>query len=419
MTARHKLLLLGALYLSQGVPYGFFSQALPVLLRNQGLSLPLLGLTNLLALPWALKFLWAPALDRRRGRGGRRRGAIVPLQLAAAGVLGLMALAPPAASLGALFAGVLLVNALSATQDVATDGLAVELLTPGERGLGNGVQVAGYRVGMVLGGGLIVLLFSRLGWTASLLLLALAMLVATIPIARFHEPPAPPPARPPSFRDAAGAWLGAPAGRRVLGLLLVFKVGEALATAMLRPFLVDAGLSLADVGLLLGVVGFGAGLLGAMTGGALYGRLGRARSLGLFGLLQALSVALYALVALAAQASPAPLLALGAACAAEHFAAGMATAALFTAMMDACRPGHEATDYTVQACAVVVSTGAAAAVSGVLAQRLGYPAHFALAACLCLAGAAVAALPGAVPRLPWQGPLAPVVGPWPPRRSGG
>jgi predicted MFS family arabinose efflux permease len=155
---------------------------------------------------------------------------------------------------------------------------------------------------------------------------------------------------------------------------------------MLRPFLVDAGLGLVQIGALLGTVGFAAGLVGAVAGGAAVNRLGRRRALLAFAALQALTVAGYAALSLAA---PDPV-ALYLLCAAEHLASGMATAALFTVMMDWCRPEASATDFTVQASAVVIATGAASAASGIVAARLGYPTHFLLATLLC--GGAVAAV---------------------------
>jgi len=151
---------------------------------------------------------------------------------------------------------------------------------------------------------------------------------------------------------------------------------------------VDHGMSLTDIGWAMGVAAFTAGLLGALAGGALVGPLGRRRALVLFGLLQALGVAGYAL--LASQ----PSLGLGPVCALlgfEHFAGGMATVALFTLMMDAARPERAATDYTLQASVVVVTTGVGALLAGVLADRAGYVTHFGVAALLSLLGVAVAA----------------------------
>lgn len=188
MTTKRKLALLGTLYLSQGLPFGFFTQALPVLLREQGLSLPAIGFTYLLALPWALKFLWAPAVDRCRFRGmGRRRSWILPLQSAAIIALVFIAMAHPANALPLVLLGILTINLLAATQDIATDGLAVELLTARERGLGNGVQVAGYRVGMIIGGGFLLVAFQYLGWATTMIAMAGILVIATIPIALHRE----------------------------------------------------------------------------------------------------------------------------------------------------------------------------------------------------------------------------------------
>lgn len=375
-----KLGLLSSLYLSQGLPFGFFTQALPALLRHQGLSLPAIGLAHLLALPWALKFLWAPYMDRHgSARWGRRRGYILPLQCLSAGLLLSLALPESTVDTQWLLAAVLGVNLLAATQDVATDGLAVTLLSPTERGWGNGVQVAAYRVGMILGGGLMLAVFDAAGWRPTLLALGVILLVATVPIALYREPVSEPPPR-----SSLGLqwWLRRPGASTWLTLLVVYKAGEALATGMLRTFLVDRGLSLTDIAWMLGVVGFTAGLVGALAGGSLVVKLGRRRALFLFGFIQATAVLLYAFVASTASS----MTWLTAVCAVEHIASGMATATLFTAMMDACRAEHAATDYTVQASLVVVATGAAAAVSGFSAQALGYPGHFVLSALLCIAG---------------------------------
>jgi RhtX/FptX family siderophore transporter len=379
-----KLGLLTSLYLSQGLPFGFFTQALPVLLRKQGLSLPAIGLANLLALPWALKFLWAPLMDRYGSeRLGRRRGYILPLQFLSGALLMGLALPEGTVSVRALLVAVLLVNLLAATQDVATDGLAVELLEPRELGWGNGIQVAGYRVGMILGGGLMLVLFEALGWRLTLLSLGAMLLVATVPVVLFRESPSP--ASPDKgvglshwLRESLLHWMHRPGAGAWLTLLVLFKAGEHLATGMLRTFLVDVGLSLSQVGWMLGFVGFTTGLLGALAGGALVNRLGQRRALLAFGTLQAGAVLLYAL---AARGASLPMLAL--VCGVEHLTSGMATAALFTVMMETCRPEHAASDYTVQASLVVLATGGAAAVSGFSAQAIGYPWHFTLSAAVC------------------------------------
>ncbi|MCK6550562.1 MFS transporter [Myxococcota bacterium] len=458
-----RLGLLSTLYFSQGLPYGFFTQALPVMLRKSGYSLGAIGLSSLLALPWALKFVWAPLVDRTGPtRLGRRRAWIVPLQLATAVILALLAIAPsitgsaPSLPLELLLGAVLVVNLLAATQDIATDGLAVDMLTAAERGLANGVQVGAYRVGMIVGGAALLVLFDRTGWPWTFATMALLIVAASIPILRANEDALLTAARDehvasahdadtPSMRDdhaasrdalaptareasalddhgtnpfvrpapasAPGApshawpvhFLRRPGALRVVALLLVYKFGEHLGSGMIRPFLVDRGLDFSDIGALTGTTGFAAGLVGALTGGALANVLGRRRALVVFGVTQALAVGGYAWIA----SHDASVLALHVAVGVEHFTSGLATVSLFTAMMDWCHPKTTATDYTVMASAVVIATGTAGAVSGFSADALGYPLHFALAACVALAAVPIAAF-----SFPRHAPgLAPSTGP--------
>ncbi len=376
---------MASLYFAQGLPFGFFTQALPVILREQGVSLKAIGFTAILALPWALKFLWAPFVDRYGSeRFGRRRSWILPLQ--ALGVLLLLVLAhfPPEHGLGALLVAVALTNLVAATQDVATDGLAVDLLEPAERGYGNGVQVAGYRAGMIVGGGLILALLDLLGWPLACRLLALGLLLSSLPLLIGGEPPTRPPGLQPQLPSLWGT-LRRPGFASWLCLLTVFKLGDALGGGMLRPFLVDLGHTKTEIGWLLGVGGFTTGLCGALVGGAGVSLLGRKRALLLFGLLQATGMAVYLGAALL-KPGLGPLAAL---VGYEHFVGGTATAALFTLMMDACDPEAAATDYTLQACVVVLATGGASALSGLVAEQLGYAGLFGLAAALAVAGTVI------------------------------
>jgi MFS family permease len=384
-TTTGKLALVGCLYLSQGLPFGFFSQVLPVLMRERKFSLGAIGLAWLLALPWALKFVWAPLVDAH----GTRRGWIVPLQLATAAALFGLAAWPNAenAPLAPLLTVTFVVNLLSATQDIATDGLAVDMLTPAERGAGNSVQVAAYRVGMILGGGLIVTFIKPLGFPLAFALMGGLVLLTTLPAALTEPEPRVMPSADP---EAPGHFFRRRDAGPILIIVGTFKVGEALANGMLRPMLVDAGVSLDNIGWLTGIAGFAAGLAGAVIGGAAINGLGRKSALIGFGIAQSVAVAVYAWpAALGHEASLG--LWLGAIII-GHVFVGAATVTLFTLMMDWCRPGHAATDYTVQASVVVATTGAASALSGFVATPLGYAGHFLVGAGLSLAAAIGAAL---------------------------
>lgn len=373
-----KVLLLSGLYFAQGLPFGFFTQTLPVVLREQGVSLAEIGFSSLLALPWALKFLIAPLVDRTLGsRLGRRRSWILPLQAASILLMVWLSFCPPEASLLPLLVAVFLANLVAATQDVAADGLAVEILTESERGLGNGLQVAAYRAGMILGGGVILASLETLGWANACRLMALGLFLASLPVLRHREP---------VFKRDELEAPSLKAGIVALGvgwllLLGAFKVGDALASPMLRPLLVDLGHDKTAIGWLLGIGGFSTGMLGALAGGWLAGR-SRRRGLIVGSVLQVIGLLAYALVTLEPTWER-----LVAASLFEHFAGGVAMVSLFTIMMDACRRGHEATDYTLQACAVVLTGGLASALSGLVAKQIGYGWLFFLGAVLSAGGA--------------------------------
>ncbi|MEZ4320853.1 MAG: MFS transporter [Myxococcota bacterium] len=387
-----KLTLLASLYISQGLPYGFLTQAVPTLLRQQGASLTQIGDASLLMLPWLLKFLWAPTVDRTWSASvGRRRSWILPLQALTALTLGSLALADPTNAIPLLLGVTWLTALFSSTQDIATDGLAVSLLTERERGLGNGVQVAGYRLGMVIGGGALLVVFSRVGWSASFLAMAGLLVLATLPTLVWREPTHDETAEGPA--ETLRQVFTRPGMPTWLGLLVVYKVGEQLGGAVTKPMLVDLHLDLETIGW-LGAADSGASLMGALTGGWLTGRMTRRRALVGFGLLQATGVLAWVLPVVA---SP-TLSTIAAVKVYDGFVGSMATAALFTAMMDACRPSSGGTDYTVQASVVLVAGFLGAALGGRTADALiavlggngpGYAAHFALATALTIVGALV------------------------------
>jgi MFS family permease len=378
-----KLSLLATLYFSQGLPFGFFTQALPALMREHGVSLEHIGLASLLALPWVLKFLWAPFVERHYSpRWGRRRSWLLPLQIAAAAVMGILALADPAEALMWLVLGVLLTNLIAATQDISTDGLAVDLLTPEERGWGNGVQVAGYRLGMIFGGGALLVAFEYWGWAWTFGCASLALIAASFAILNHEE--APPSPRLPREEDSrlveALTMFWKDRERRAwISVLVFYKFGDYVGTSMLRPFFVDRGQNLADIGILLGGIGFTAGLVGAVLGGMANSRFDRWTLLKLFGVLQGLCVASYALLldpAIDGLLLYTPIVL-------EHLATGMGTVTLFTLMMDYCRPHYAGTDYTLQASVVVAATMLASAAGGFSAAWLGYADNFLLGGLLC------------------------------------
>lgn len=408
---RSRLWLLLSLYICQGLPTGVFTQALPAILRNYDVPLTVIGFSGLLAMPWALKFLWAPFVERYfSARWGQRRSWILPMQVAALVMLVAIAFFDPYRLAGRegiaqFFVLMFLVNLFAATQDIATDGLAVRSLAFHERGLGNGVQVAGYRVGLIMGGGLLLYLIGAWDWQAAFLLLAVLLGLLTLPVLRFREPPPLPVAagRELPYLHVFTSFFARPGLRGWLVVLITYKVGESLGSAMVKPMLVDMGLDLKQIGLMVSLVGSLATLVGALLGGWLTARWGRYPAIIGFGALQAVGVALYAwLPWLHDRGEVVPLALIYSLNAIEHFVSGMAMAALLTAVMDLARAEHAAADFTVQVSILAIFGGSFYLVAGIVAEALGYTAYFLLSATLSL----VLLWPAAIycRRLPWLMP---------------
>jgi len=385
------LILLASLYCAQGLPSGLLAHALPVLLRQHGVDLALIGLLKLLALPWLLKVLWAPWVDRLASRRlGHHRGWILPLQLTVIAIVTTLALLTPQLLFDRYFllliGLLLLVNLAAATQDIATDGLTVRLLPERWRGLGNSLQVGGYKVGMLVSGSGLLLAMDWLGWHLSLGLVAALLVLMTVPIWRFAEnrqlpfqPALAEPAGPGLLLRHYRGLLLQPGMLLWLVVLLSFKLGDALGSPMIKPMLVDQGWSNADLGQLT-LISSLVGIAGALLGGLLYARIGALRALLLFGLLQAAGIAAMAwLVGAGGQ----PVLVYAVALF-EQAADGMSTVALFAVMMRQCRPEHEGADFTLQASVQLLLAGLVGASSGWLAEQLGYQALFVSAGVLGL-----------------------------------
>ena len=380
---RSSLVLLASLYCAQGLPSGLLAHSLPVLLRQHGVDLALIGLLKLLALPWLLKVLWAPWVDRLASpRLGHHRGWILPLQMTVIAIVTGLALINPERLFDShfllLIGLLLLVNLAASTQDIATDGLAVRLLPERWRGLGNSLQVGGYKVGMLVSGSGLLLAMDTLGWHLSLALVAALLVLMTVPIWRFAErrelpflPEQAEPAGPGLLLRHYRGLLMQPGMLFWLAVLLSFKLGDALGSPMIKPMLVDQGWSNTELGQLT-LISSLAGIAGAFIGGLLYARIGALRALLGFGLLQAVGIAAMAqLVHAGGNSALVYSVALF-----EQAADGMSTVALFAVMMRQCRPEHEGADFTLQASVQLLLAGLVGASSGLLAKWLGYEALF-------------------------------------------
>jgi MFS family permease len=376
-----KIVLLTALYAAQGLPYGFFTGALPVLLRQTGLSLTAISALSLLYLPWALKFMWAPYLDHL----GTRKAWLLGFQ--ASTIVGALLLSRMDLNAGYLpiIVAAFAFNIIAASQDVVTDGLAVRMLGARERGLGNAVQVGAYRVGMILGGGLLLLIFTKTSWSTMFVWMAVLLTIMVIPVVSLREPAGRERREAPRFGALAIGWL-----RRLLvpgmlgfaGLIFCFRFGDAMVSTLLGPFLVDRHLSTETIALMKNTVGSSTSLVGAALGGLFLYHVGRRFALLAAGLGQAVTFVPYWISSFGIGGVGL----LWAATIVEGVVSTMATVALFTLMMDASDPEHAGTDYTLLASVYVLVSSAGQFCAALIADRLGYQTMFGIGIALTVLG---------------------------------
>ncbi len=395
-------LLLSSLYVSQGLPSGFFAHALPALLREHGVSLTLIGFAKLLALPWFFKFLWAPTVDHLgSGKHNHYRRWILLMQSIGLLSLALLSLLQPenwfSTNLPWFLLAALLINTCLATQDIATDALAVKMLPVQQRGLGNSIQVAGYKLGMLAGGNGLLILMASVGLQNGFRWLAAGLLLLMIPVLFFNEPRVHEPIaqkipvqKSAEKKSRSNFWLwqewkpllSLPGMHLWLPVLLTYKIADSMASSMIRPLLVDSGFSLEHIGH-IGMVASITGMAAAFAGGLCAHWFGGWRALFWFGVLQAIGLAAWALVPLGWNSDSAVF---GIAIF-EQMADAMSTVALFAGMMGFCRASHEGSDYTVQMSLFMVASGTLGLAGGVIAEGLGAPLFF-----LAMAGVALLCL---------------------------
>lgn len=408
MSRNYKITLLIALYVAQGLPFGFFTLALPVLLREAGFSLTAIAALSFLSLPWVLKFLWASWLDHT----GKRRTWLLTFQIASIVGALLLSQASLDANFTLLMVAAFAFNIIAASQDVITDGLAVRLLDARERGLANAIQVGAYRFGMILGGGLLLKVFARTDWQVTFLCMAALLALTMIPAFALREPaeaPLTPKYTPAQLFAGWAVRLLSPGMLGFAAIIFLYRLGDQMVATLLGPFLIDQGLDKESIAFMKGTIGSGTSLFGALLGGWLAFGTGRRTAVLSAGIAQAASYTLY--IAAALGVGGVSLLWVATIC--EGVIGTMATVALFTLMMDASDPEHAGTDYTLFA-SLVVLMGAIGNFSGAaLADATNYATAFTVGTIVALLGTLAVVwildrrpMPERIGKV-WQGPPTP------------
>lgn len=373
---------LAALYMAQGVPYGFATEYLPVALREAGFSLTAISAVAWLQLPWQLKVLWAPSADRPWARR-RARAILLGFQLLLALVLCGFAIAPIAQAPVLWFALTAGAAFVASAQDVFVDATAVRTLGPGQRGWGNTAQVAGYRMGMLLGGAWLLLLIGRVGNRTAVLACGALVALTAFAARALRDASGPTPPSAPE-RGSPRAVLGALFGREswpVLGIALGYKLGAHVAAIPLKAMPVDAGWSKHTIGLVVVIAGTTFGLLGSVAGGAMHSRTKEGRALAVGCVLQ--SAACIPLIVALKLGVGVPVTSV--AIAFEHFISALGTTVLFAALMSATRPADAGLHYTVLTGANALVLGLGGTLGAVIAEHAGKMGAFVAAAALGLA----------------------------------
>ncbi len=393
MPLQRKLLWVGLLYFAEGLPLGIAIDVLPVYFRVHGLSLEAVGFLSLLGLPWTLKVLWAPLVDRV----GERRHWIAGAAASMAALLAVLPLLPPAEPTLLLWVTLLAFTTLSATQDIAIDAWTIGVLEPGEEGPGNGVRVMAYRAALIAAGGGLVVLAGRERWPLAFGLGAAMM--ATLAVAALRAPsgagPSASTTQPHHVFGPLTAWLARPAGVALIIFVMTFKLGDAALGPMVKPFWLDRGLSVEEIGFVSTTLGTVATVLGALAGGWLVRRWGIVPALWGLGALQALSNLGYAAVAFSDLGREA----LWGASLVESATGGLGTASFLAFLMSVCERERAATEYALLSALFGLGRTLAGTLSGLAAARFGYAAFFATTFVLALpAFALIPAVAGLVRR---------------------
>jgi PAT family beta-lactamase induction signal transducer AmpG len=361
---------------SCGLPLLLTISLLQAWMRQEGVDLATIGLMALVGLPYTLKFLWAPLVDRYTLPFlGRRRGWLLAAQLCLVGAIVALGFTRPAHDPTLVAFMALLVAFFSASQDIVVDAYRREDLSDEELGLGSSLYVNGYRVGMLLASGGGMIMADHIGFTQVYLVMAATMGVGIITTLLCREPPHPggaPTSLKAAVIDPFVEYFRRSGAVGLLAFVLLYKIGDSMASTMTIPFYLDTGFSNSEIGAVVKLFGFWATMGGGLFGGITILKLGLRRCLWIFGILQAVSTAGFAALAYVGH----QLWALAGVIAFENLTSGMGTAAFLAFMATLTDKRFTATQYALLSSLIGIPRVVASAPTGWMAQTMGWPGFF-------------------------------------------
>ena len=377
MEKKQKYSILFSLYLAQSIPMSFFSTVLPVIMRMEDFSLTNIGLLQLIKIPWIVKFLWAPLVDWKASNNMHYRRWILGSEIFYAVVILTIGLFQIETNFTTIVVLMIIAFILSATQDIASDALAIRILKKKERGFGNSLQSSGNFLGTLFGSGVLLMLYSVIGWQYLMIVLSGIVLVALIPIYRYRQKTisvnyeSTYKNKQLSIYDFKGFFMRKNIWKRVI-LLMLFYSGIVGILAMLKPYLVDLGYSIREIAFMTGIFGTAFGAGSTFLGGYIIRKLGNKKAMKLFSFYAFIAASVVGLVA----AGEGSELFIYLSIAIIWSAYGMCSVAIYTISMNTVREGREGSDYTIQIVITHLSSLLIVILSGKIGDLIGYSGLF-------------------------------------------
>ena len=378
--------------LASGLPLYILVSLVPAWLRIEGIGLVEIGLfATVSSLPYTWKFLWAPVMDRylppKFARLGRRRSWMLLTQLAMFPCIAALPLVDLERELWTAAALCAAIAWLSASQDIALDAYRRELLPDRELGFGNSMHVNAYRVSGLVPGSLALVLADHISWNAVFAVTAGFLAIAVGLTLSVREISEPSPAR--GLRDAVVEPLREFFGRAgaghawlALSFICLYKFGDNMATVLATPFYLDLGFSPTEIGAVAKNAALWPSVIGGILGGLWMIRIGINRALWLFGAVQLASIFGFAWLAQVGH----NLWLLAGVIAFEYLGVGLGTAAFVAFIARATSLAHAATQFALLTALASLPRTLSNALTGALAEQLGWTAFFYLCAALALPG---------------------------------
>ncbi|HPU30826.1 MAG TPA: MFS transporter [Syntrophorhabdaceae bacterium] len=368
------MLLLG---FSSGLPLPLTSGTLQAWLTVAGIDLKTIGLFSLVSIPYTVKFLWSPVMDRFVPPWlGRRRGWILPIQIVLMVFIFIMGSISPENAPFLLAVLAFSVAFISASQDIVIDAYRTDVLTEKERGIGAATFITGYRIAMLIAGAVALILSESLGWQITYWLMAILMAIGVLGIILGKEPDSQ-ITPPKTIEEAVWGPLKDIFNRKnallILFFIILYKLGDAYAGALTTAFLIrGVNFSPTEVGTINKGMGLVATIVGAMFGGTLMIKMGLYRSLMFFGILQMISNLSFMLLALTGKSYLIMIFSI----AFENITGGMGSAAFLAFVMAICNKQYSATQYALLSSLAALGRVFISPTSGYIVAKTGWPVFF-------------------------------------------